>query len=412
MGAGGGGGVGGGGGASHLPSLDYNIAPGEGTHLQSGGYNKPHAGGGGGSRDFYSPSPSSPSPHSSSSVSRSSLLQHPHPHPRSSPHNPHQHQHQYQDASPYSRAMAADSMLVHQDMDSHHQRALPSFPSLADSMEVDGGGVEEEPTPLHTAIARGQGLLVSSGPEGQALAMVVGEGGGGADLGDDTPSTSMEELSSSDSGSRGCYSGLPPNVTRQVSEECNAKQPFVAAANARHAAYDGGGEGREGAWRTGGGGGGGSAGGGGGQGNAFGGSAKAGGGGYGNNKDSQSSLQKLERLSQLPPCFKPDHKYTTMVAEQQMEEVNPGQRGSGGRVHIKRERDSSRSCQFSGAGGGGSSGTGRSRGAAGADTFPMRVKPQAGGATVEQVRCRQPGMLTKATSVPIDMKVEEFKKGG
>ena len=131
-------------------------------------------------------------------------------------------------------------------------------------------------------------------------------------------------------------------------------------------------------------------------------------------KDSQSSLQQLERLSQLPPCFKPDQKYTTMVAEQQMEEVNPGQRGSG-RVHIKREKGSSRTCHLSSSDSGGSGGCssgGKLRGTAGADTFPMRVKPQTGGATVDQVRSRQPGTLTKTTSVPIDMKVEEFKKGG
>lgn len=48
----------------------------------------------------------------------------------------------------------------------------------------------------------------------------------------------------------------------------------------------------------------------------------------------------------------------------------------------------------------------------GADTYPMRIKSQPGGALVDQVRRQQPGTLTKSTSVPIDLKVEEFKKGG
>jgi hypothetical protein len=42
----------------------------------------------------------------------------------------------------------------------------------------------------------------------------------------------------------------------------------------------------------------------------------------------------------------------------------------------------------------------------------MRIKSQPGGALVDQVRRQQPGTLTKSTSVPIDLKVEEFKKGG
>ena len=363
----------GGGGASHVLSLDYNIAPG-GGQLESG--YSPHAGGdGGGGGGFYG---TSPSPHGNSARS---LRQYP------------------ELPTSYSRGLA-DSMLVHQDMDSHQQRALPSYRPATRSLEMEGGG-GEEPTPLHTGIARGQGLL--SGPGCETLSMEVV-----TDTGDDTPSTSMEDLSSSDSSSR--FSSMPLNVTRQVSEECNAKQPYVATATSPQArpAY-GGREGREGAaaWGVAAGG----EGSGGGQANAFG-SAK-GGGNYGN-KDSQSSLKQLERLSQLPPCFKPDQKYTTMVAEQQVEEVSPGQRGSG-RVHIKRERDSNHACHFptlDGAHGGGSGGGGKARGAAGADTFPLRVKPQTGGATVDQVRSRQPGTLTKTTSVPIDMKVEEFKKGG
>lgn len=45
------------------------------------------------------------------------------------------------------------------------------------------------------------------------------------------------------------------------------------------------------------------------------------------------------------------------------------------------------------------------------NTFPMRVKSQSGGATVEKVRKLKPGQLTKTVSVPMDMKMEEFKKG-
>ena len=47
----------------------------------------------------------------------------------------------------------------------------------------------------------------------------------------------------------------------------------------------------------------------------------------------------------------------------------------------------------------------------GAETFPMRVKVTPGGATVDAVRRRRPGALVKTTSLPIDMKVDEFKKG-
>ena len=303
----------------------------------------------------------------------------------------------------YSQGLP-ESMVVHQDQDSPHHGALRSFlPDTGDDgpMEVDGEVEDEEPALLHTAIARGQGLVSMSVLNGRALPLEVPP-----DMGDDTPSTSLEELSSSDSSSR--LPSLPLNVMRQVSEECNANQPFVPVTSSSKGrlAY-GGGEGSGGAaspWGV----------------NldvtpgdvqrkAF---SNTQAGAYAN-RESQSSLKHLEKLSHLPNRFKPDNKYTTMVAEQQMEEGGPSQRG-GGRVHVKRERDSSRSCQFSGSTStrSGSSTSSRAKAAVGADTYPMRVKPQTGGTTVDQIRSRPPGALLKTTSVPIDMKVEEFKKGG
>ncbi|XP_076471273.1 uncharacterized protein LOC143301108 [Babylonia areolata] len=393
-------------GMSTHPVQNYNVSVAGSSH-QEHSYNT-HAGGGGGNGrggDFYGSS----SPSQQQQGMGRSPLQH---QLRSSPI-----QQQLSDRAPaasYSEVMQ-ESMVVHADMDSPHHGDLRSFlpgsSGSTTSMEV------EEPALLHTAIVRGQGMV--SLTEGQALPPALDS----VDMGgeDNTPSTSVEELSSSDSGSR--VSGLPLNVMRQVSEECNANQPLLptspSSATAARGMYslgedtDGmtpwGAEPPRGTARGGGGGGGEgqrnnarAGGGGGGQ------LSSAGGGVFGPSREGQSPLKKLENLAHLPSRFMPGNKFTTMVAEQQIEDIPPSHRGL--RVNIKRERDSSRSCQFSGLTNSSGSASSRSKGLAGADTYPLRIKPQAGGSMVEEVRNRQPGMLMKTTSVPIDMKVEEFKK--
>lgn len=276
-----------------------------------------------------------------------------------------------------------DSMAVQPD--TCHERAMQSFSS--DAMEIDRGQ-REEPAPLPNAIARGQGCLMS-GPD--VLRMDVSN--------DDEPSTTTEELLSSDSLSSLHHNGGGQfNIMRQVSEECNAKQPYSAGPPT----YNRGNVSPSGKqWSRG-----------------------EGGerGGYGKEMgDRGASLHHLRKLSELPDRYMPDEKYTTMVAKQQMDNSSPtNSKRPPFPATTKRERsDLSGPCCYpssestdnstTSSRSAGSSGS-RSRGGENPHTFPMRVKPQSVGSMMEDVRRLQPGQLTKTTSVPIDMKMEEFRK--
>jgi hypothetical protein len=181
--------------------------------------------------------------------------------------------------------------------------------------------------------------------------------------GEETSSTSLEELSSSDSSAT---PRLPLNVNagynRQISEECNS-----GYASGRQGVFDN--QGLDGGLGEGGARGGAD----GGQGTAYGnssGNPQYGNmrqGGYGNSRGAgdaynsasgavngsdktRSSLDHLKKLSELPSHYKPGNKYTTIVAEQQIDDPNSGRNGRGG---VKREKGetSQRSCQFAGASG-------------------------------------------------------------
>jgi hypothetical protein len=180
--------------------------------------------------------------------------------------------------------------------------------------------------------------------------------------GEETSSTSLEELSSSDSSAT---ARLPLNVNggynRQTSEECNSRYAY-----GRQGVFDN--QGLDSGWREGGARGGAD----GGQGTAYGNSS--GNPQYGNMRQgdysnsrgagdaynsasgatnggdkTRSSLDHLKKLSELPSHYKPGNKYTTIVAEQQIDDPNAGRNGRGG---VKREKEASqRSCQFAGASG-------------------------------------------------------------
>lgn len=388
--------VGAAGGVSHMPpggvshmlpkQLVYNISPGGGDTSM---FNKPVFDGtlGMGRKDYCLIS-------HTQQADRGGMLQQPQ-HPRRIP---------IQYLADYPHAYG-ESMVVHHDMDSRHHHGLQPFTANDDSMDIDCDSQirdvrREEPAHLPATIARGQGLISAS----MQLPMDVMSDNG---TGEDTPSTSMEELSSSDSGTR--LSSLPLNVRvtakRQLSEERNSQQPNGCRSSGRrvvydHEALDNWGDGTK---------------------EAMGEAVRATGHGdaykASNARErSQSSLESLKQLSQLPSRYMPDNKYTTIVAEQKIDNPNSGRNDR----NIKREKgETSRTCQFAVGDNCGaaalssassSSSSRRLKETTGADTYPMRVKCQPGGATVEQVRNRQPGTLTKSISVPIDLKVEEFKR--
>ncbi|XP_025084931.1 uncharacterized protein LOC112558602 isoform X2 [Pomacea canaliculata] len=314
----------------------------------------------------------------------------------------------------FGHRQLSDSMAVQPDTD-RNEGVLCSFSS---DVEMEGNAVREKPASLPAAIARGLGH-VSMAFNGQPLVGPIG-----MDIGEEEgSSTSSNDCSSTGSGyqlnTAARAAGTSPghhNIERQVSEECNMKQPYSArdamqrvrtwditqpamvdphGASSRWTSVDkcnnNGSVGRP----------------------------TGAAGRVGCDKEQPTSLQQLVKLSKLPDHYMPDTKYKTIVADQQIDELPNGKAIQGIKQETTGVQSSclygNRSASSKGAVSSTSSGSNNSqvwvtqRGE-NPNTFPMRVKSQSGGATVEKVRKLKPGQLTKTVSVPMDMKMEEFKK--
>lgn len=232
----------------------------------------------------------------------------------------------------FGHRQLSDSMAVQPDTD-RNEGVLCSFSS---DVEMEGNAVREKPASLPAAIARGLGH-VSMAFNGQPLVGPIG-----MDIGEEeASSTSSNDCSSTGSGyqlnTAARAAGTSPghhNIERQVSEECNMKQPYSArdamqrvrtwditqpamvdphGASSRWTSVDkcnnNGSVGRP----------------------------TGAAGRVGCDKEQPTSLQQLVKLSKLPDHYMPDTKYKTIVADQQIDELPNGKAIQGIKVSVGKD---------------------------------------------------------------------------